>query len=71
MALLKIGEYVKVEGVMGDKMQARTVVSFAKDSVRTGEKEYFYTPNMDGKNFIAQAYEHLKTLPEFAGATDC
>jgi len=24
-----------------------------------------------GKNPIAQAYEHLKTLPEFAGATDC
>ena len=22
-------------------------------------------------NFIAQAYVHLKTLPEFAGATDC
>jgi hypothetical protein len=24
-----------------------------------------------GANPIAQAYEHLKTLPEFAGATDC
>ncbi len=22
-------------------------------------------------NFIAQAYAHLKTLPEFAGAVDC
>jgi hypothetical protein len=24
-----------------------------------------------GKNPIAQAYGYLKTLPEFAGATDC
>jgi hypothetical protein len=27
--------------------------------------------NLNGKNFIAQAYDHLKTLPEFAGAIDC
>lgn len=27
--------------------------------------------NLEGKNFIAQAYDHLKTLPEFAGAEDC
>ena len=26
---------------------------------------------LDGANPIQQAYEHLKTLPEFAGATDC
>jgi hypothetical protein len=27
--------------------------------------------DIEGKNPIAQAYNHLKTLPEFAGATDC
>jgi hypothetical protein len=27
--------------------------------------------DLDGANPIAQAYEHLKTLPEFAGAVDC
>ena len=26
---------------------------------------------MDGANPFAQAYAHIKTLPEFAGATDC
>jgi hypothetical protein len=26
---------------------------------------------MDSGNFIAQTYAYLKTLPEFAGATDC
>lgn len=27
--------------------------------------------DLDGGNPIAQAYEYLKTLPEFAGAVDC
>lgn len=27
--------------------------------------------SIEGVNPIKQAYEHLKTLPEFAGATDC
>jgi hypothetical protein len=26
---------------------------------------------LEGENPIKQAYAHLKTLPEFAGATDC
>jgi hypothetical protein len=30
-----------------------------------------FAPNLNGANFIAQAYEHLKTQPEFAGAVDC
>jgi hypothetical protein len=27
--------------------------------------------DIDGENPVRQAYLHLKTLPEFAGATDC
>jgi len=27
--------------------------------------------SIDGENPISQAYAHLKTLPEFAGAIDC
>lgn len=27
--------------------------------------------DLSGENPIRQAYKHLKTLPEFAGATDC
>ena len=27
--------------------------------------------DLEGANPIKQAYEHLKTLPEFSGATDC
>jgi hypothetical protein len=32
---------------------------------------YNFVPSLEGANFIAQAYEYLKTLPEFKGATDC
>jgi len=33
----------------------------------------YYTTryDMDGENPFKQAYEYLKTLPEFEGATDC
>jgi hypothetical protein len=27
--------------------------------------------DLNGKNPYAQAYDHLKTLPKFTGATDC
>lgn len=30
-----------------------------------------FVPVLDGDNFFRQAYLYLKTLPEFAGATDC
>jgi hypothetical protein len=34
-------------------------------------KEYSFVPDMNGANFIAQAYEALKKEPEFADAVDC
>lgn len=30
-----------------------------------------FVPDLDGPNFIAQAYAHFKALPQFAGASDC
>jgi hypothetical protein len=35
------------------------------------EKLYEFDCDQDTSNSIAQAYEHLKTMPEFTGATDC
>jgi hypothetical protein len=63
--------YFKVCQVAGTKQGVvASVDGLHSDSV-VSHKEYVFTPSMDGKNFIAQAYEHLKTLPEFSGATDC
>ena len=42
-----------------------------KDGQKIDAKIYQFAPDLNGGNFIKQAYEHLKTLPEFAGATDC
>jgi hypothetical protein len=65
--------YIKIDQISGNKGLLQVVIGVYKeqgqnkiDSVSTG-----FSPSLDGKNFIAQAYEHLKTLPEFADASDC
>lgn len=62
--------YVKVLSVEGTKESLRAKVQIAADG-KSMVKNFNFAPNMDGDNFIRQAYKHLKTLPEFAGATDC
>ena len=47
-------------------MKNKTTISYM---VRSYKDESSYS--IDGKNPIAQAYEHLKTLPEFQNAKDC
>ena len=65
--------YIKVESLAGDKVKVKASVTFTDET--TGDqlmrKEYHFAPSMNDGNFIAQAYAHLKTLPEFAGAADC
>lgn len=67
--------YCKVVQINGDKANITyDVVCFNKtnDSITSAlKKQYNFIPNLNGGNFIAQAYNHLKTLPEFIGATDC
>lgn len=67
--------YCKVVQINGDKTNITfDVVCFNKtdDSMTSAlKKQYSFAPNLNSGNFIAQAYNHLKTLPEFAGATDC
>lgn len=62
--------YIKVQSVSGSKESLTATVLFSGENF-TGKKNYIFVPSMDSENFIAQAYAHLKTLPEFAGATDC
>ena len=64
--------YVKVLSINGSKSELTANVSFK------GETQQFYksykipvSVETNSKNFIAQIYEHLKTLSEFAGAEDC
>jgi hypothetical protein len=62
--------YIKVETISGSKANVNCVVSFKGEKIEL-IKRFEFEPTMDGGNFIAQAYEHLKTLPEFTGAIDC
>ena len=65
--------YCKVNKQDGNKNFVYFDVDFftQKDGKKINSKTYQFVPDMDGGNFIKQAYEHLKTLPDFAGAVDC
>jgi hypothetical protein len=67
--------YIRVENISGNKTRLLADVKFYKDSGSTGKpvKQSIqkFSPDLDGDNFIAQAYNYLKTLPEFSGAKDC
>jgi|LakMenE18May11ns_1017448.scaffolds.fasta_scaffold9751480_2 hypothetical protein len=64
--------YVKVIGINGDKSQIVATVNF-KGETQQFNKPYQVSVSVanGASNFIAQVYEHLKTLPEFDGAEDC
>lgn len=64
--------YIKTESVGGTKFSVSAEISITSKDGELIEKKYcVFQPNMDGPNFIKQAYEHIKTLPEFEGAEDC
>jgi len=65
--------YIKVESLAGskDKIRSDVVVMKNADGLILDRMTYHFVPQLDGKNFIAQAYDFIKTMPEFSGAADC
>jgi len=63
--------YWKIENIAGNKNQMSIEIYANVDGKQIERIVSSFTPSLDGSNFIKQAYEHLKTLPEFSGATDC
>jgi hypothetical protein len=65
--------YIKVISVSGNKTKMTAIVeSFdAKDGTKFNGQMVIFDHDIYGGNAIKQTYDHLKTLPEFAGATDC
>jgi hypothetical protein len=63
--------YIKISNIHGNKnnLTIKYAVLSGADEISSGYESF--TPTLDGTNFIAQAYNYLKTLPEFAGAQDC
>jgi hypothetical protein len=62
--------YIKVASVESDKAMGLAQVAFCAGETSFA-RSYPFTVDLEGPNFIKQAYEHLKTLPEFEGAEDC
>jgi hypothetical protein len=65
--------YIKVDSLVGNKNQMRInlTIQDKKDGSVLNTNMYFFKPLLNEQNFIAQAYEHLKTLSEFADSVDC
>lgn len=63
--------YFKVSNISGDKYTISFLVTGVSAGVQIYSADYVFEPDLDGDNFIKQAYEYLKTLPEFVDAIDC
>jgi len=66
--------YCKIDRVTATKANAIAFVLYLSEdkSIVLGSKEISFVPSVEdgSKNFISQAYDHVKTLPEFSGAED-
>lgn len=65
--------YIKINKIAGGKsaISAEVNIYDKKDGTVLQTSTCSFAPSLDGDNFIKQAYNHLKTLPEFVGASDC
>lgn len=65
--------YIRVSRLEGSKAGLSFSVDYLNGDAFVKREAFQFEPSVkDGAaNFIAQAYEHLKTLPEFEGAEDC
>lgn len=66
--------YAKVAGIDGSKESITFRLEIRQnqsDVAVLASQHHLFVPSLDGKNFIAQAYDFLKSKPEFANAQDC
>lgn len=65
--------YCKVTSITGTKEAITAIINTL--SKQNGDlitsSSFQFVPALNEKNFIAQAYDAAKKLPEFEGATDC
>lgn len=65
--------YIKIDSIYGDKNTITLNVGIYQlpDKIELTRKGFSFTQDLDGKNVIAQGYNYLRTLPEFADAINC
>lgn len=60
--------YIKIDSLAGNKNKLNINVGVYIENIKVTQFNYFFVPSLDRTNFIAQAYEYLKTLDEFKDA---
>lgn len=65
--------YCKVTSITGSKKAVTaTIGTLSKqDGDLITSTSFQFEPDLDGKNFIAQAYSAAKKLPEFENSVNC
>lgn len=66
--------YGRVDMLIGNKQGFAVTFNFYKTNeckVLLQTISTSFVPVLNQDNFIAQAYAHMKTLPELSGARDC
>ena len=65
--------YCKITAITGNKEAVTaTIGTLSKqDGELITSTSFQFAPALDEKNFIAQAYDAAKKLPDFESATDC
>jgi hypothetical protein len=69
---VSVSAYIKIASIRGSKSNLNAEVNFSsKDIEFTKSYSMPVSTEDNSANFIKQAYEHLKTLPEFENSEDC
>lgn len=65
--------YWKVDRIEASKNSANAIFNAydKKDGSLVDGTIIKFSPDLSGENFIRQAYQYIKNLPEFAGSVDC
>lgn len=65
--------YIQVAAISGNKQGLQFLVNTLKEdkSQVISQASFNFTPSLEGKNFIAQAYDALKAEPFYSDAVDC
>lgn len=71
---LTLPAYARISSISCTQEWSTVTVSWhhmAKDGPVIDTRGYRFAADHNGAPIFLQAYTHLKSLPEFAGATDC
>lgn len=65
--------YIKVSSVSVTQQNINATVVYMRDKMGKilNTETFYFTPDLQGENFIKQAYQYIKTLPKFSGSVDC